>query len=38
MKVGIETDITCFVRKNVPRRVAPREEVLARMKELGLTC
>ncbi len=37
MKLGIETDITRFVRKNVPRRLAPREEVLARMKELGLT-
>ena len=38
MKLGIETDITRFVRRNVPRRVAPREEVLARMEELGLTC
>jgi transposase len=38
MKLGIETDITRFVRKNVPRRVAPRAEVLERMKELGLTC
>ena len=37
MKLGIETDITRFVRKNVPRRVAPRDEVLARMKELGLS-
>jgi transposase len=37
MKLGIETDITRFVRKNVPRRVAPKEEVLARMKELGLS-
>lgn len=36
MKLGVETDITRFVRKNVPRRVAPREEVLARMKELGI--
>jgi hypothetical protein len=36
MKLGIETDITRFVRKNVPRRIAPREEVLARMQELGL--
>jgi hypothetical protein len=36
MKLGIETDITRFVRKNVPRRLAPREEVLARMMELGL--
>jgi transposase len=37
MKLGIETDITRFVRRNVPRRIAPREEVLARMTELGLT-
>ena len=36
MKLGIEKDITRFVRKNVPRRLAPREEVLARMAELGL--
>jgi hypothetical protein len=34
---GVETDITRFVRKNVPRRLAPREEVLARMTELGLS-
>ena len=38
MKLGIETDITRFVRKNVARRIAPKEEVLARMAELGLTC
>ena len=38
MKLGVETDITRFVRRNVPRRVAPKEEVLARMEELGLTC
>jgi len=38
MKLGIETDITRFVRRNVPRRIAPREEVLARMEELGLVC
>jgi transposase len=37
MKLGIQTDITRFVRRNVPRRLAPREEVLARMTELGLT-
>jgi transposase len=37
MKLGIETDVTRFVRKNIPRRLAPREEVLARMTELGLT-
>jgi len=38
MKLGIETDITRFVRKNVPRRLAPKEEVLARMEALGLSC
>ena len=37
MKLGVETDITRFVRKDVPRRLAPREEVLARMTELGLS-
>ena len=37
MKLGVETDITRFVRKNIPRRLAPREEVLARITELGLT-
>jgi transposase len=37
MKLGVETDITRFVRKDVPRRLAPREEVLAKMAELGLT-
>jgi transposase len=37
MKLGVETDITRFVRRNVPRRLAPREEVLARMIALGLT-
>ena len=36
MKLGIETDITRFVRKNVPRRVASNAETLARMAELGL--
>jgi hypothetical protein len=36
MKLGVENDITRFVRKNVPRRIASREEVLARMVELGL--
>src|SRR3989304_4054884 len=36
MKLGVETDITRFVRKEVPRRLAPREEVLARMEELGI--
>jgi hypothetical protein len=37
MKLGVETDITRFVRRNVPRRLAPQEEVLARMTELGLS-
>jgi transposase len=37
MKLGVETDITRFVRRNVPRRVAPKAEVLARMAELGIT-
>jgi transposase len=37
MQLGVETDITRFVRKNVPRRLAPRQEVLVRMTELGLT-
>jgi len=37
MKLGVETDITRFVRKKVPRRLASRDEVLARMTELGLS-
>jgi len=37
MKLGVENDITRFVRKNVARRIAPREEVLARMEELGIS-
>jgi len=37
MQLGVETDITRFVRKDVPRRLAPREEVLARIAELGLS-
>jgi len=36
MKLGVENDITRFVRKEVPRRLAPRAEVLERMAELGL--
>ena len=36
MKLGVETDITRFVRKEVPRRLAPRAEVLERMAELGI--
>ena len=37
MQLGVETDITRFVRRDVPRRLAPKEEVMARMTELGLT-
>jgi len=37
MKLGVETDITRFVRKDVPRRLAPKAEVLARMEELGIS-
>jgi len=36
MKLGVENDITRFVRREVPRRLAPREEVLMRMTELGI--
>jgi hypothetical protein len=36
MKLGVETDITRFVRKEVPRRLAPKAEVLERMAELGI--
>jgi transposase len=37
MKLGVEDDITRFVRKNVPRRIASKAEVLERMAELGLS-
>jgi transposase len=37
MKLGVETDITRFVHKKVPRRLASRDEVLMRMTELGLS-
>jgi transposase len=37
MKLGVESDITRFVRRNVPRRLASRDEVLMRMTELGLS-
>lgn len=36
MKLGVQTDITRFVRGKVARRIAPQEEVLARMAELGI--
>jgi transposase len=38
MKLGVQTDITRFVRGKVPRRIASKEEVLERMTELGLNC
>jgi transposase len=37
MRLGVEKDVKRFVRRNVPRRLASREEVLVRMTELGLT-
>jgi len=37
IKLGVETDITRFERRKVPRRVAPKAEVVARMEELGLS-
>ena len=37
MKLGVENDITRFERRGVPRRLAPKAEVLARIAELELT-
>ena len=37
MKLGVQTDLTRFVRGKVPRRIASRQEVLVRMAELGLS-
>lgn len=37
MRLGVESDITEFQRGKVLRRIAPAEEVLARLSELGLT-
>jgi hypothetical protein len=37
MQLGVETDITRFVRRDVPWRLAPKDEGLACMIELGLT-
>jgi len=37
MRLGVQTDLTRFVRGKVPRRIASREEVLVRMTELGLS-
>ena len=37
MKLGVQTDLTRFVRGKVPRRIASKQEVLERMVELGLS-
>jgi transposase len=37
MKLGVENDITRFVRKEIPRRLASKAEVLARMEQLGIS-
>jgi transposase len=36
MRLGVESDVTSFMRGKVLRRIAPAEEVLARMSELDL--
>ena len=36
MRLGVQTDITRFVRGKVARRIAARQEVMERMAELGL--
>ena len=36
MRLGVQTDITRFVRGKVPRRIASRQEVLERIAELDL--
>jgi len=37
LRLGVESDLTEFQRGKVLRRIAPAEEVLKRMSELGLT-
>jgi transposase len=37
MRLGVQTDVTSFMRGKVLRRIAPAEEVQARISELGLT-
>lgn len=37
LRLGVQTDLTRFVRAGVPRRIASTEEVLARLAELGLS-
>ena len=36
MRLGVESDVTSFMRGKVLRRIAPAEEVQARISELGL--
>jgi transposase len=36
LRLGVQSDVTSFIRGKVLRRIAPAEEVLARMFELGL--
>lgn len=37
MRLGVENDLTEFQRGKVLRRIAPKDEVLKRLSELGLT-
>jgi len=37
MRLGVENDLVEFQRGKVLRRIAPRDEVLKRMSELGLS-
>ena len=37
MRLGVQNDVTSFMRGKVLRRIAPAEEVLARIAELGLS-
>lgn len=37
MRLGVQTDVTSFMRGKVLRRISPAEEVRARISELGLT-
>jgi transposase len=36
MRLGVQNDVTSFMRGKVLRRIAPADEVLARISELGL--
>jgi len=38
LRLGVQSDITRFVRGKVPRRIASKQEVLLRLAELGLSC